>query len=82
MRDDCSSLPPAAPDEEYASYAVLLWPAMAIMIDLDRAGSPPGTRYPLFELTKDDTIAARNIERVALGEAQGTDTPRISIRVP
>jgi hypothetical protein len=76
----CSSLPASSPGEEHASYAASLWPAMAIVVRLDRPGYPPGTRYPLLELACDGTLGARNADRITLGEWSGTDTPRISIR--
>ena len=36
----CSALPPTSDDEEHVSYVVSVWPAMAIMIELDRVGHP------------------------------------------
>ena len=76
----CSALPPTADDEDHASYVVSLWPAMAIMIELDREGHPKGVRYPMFELVRDNMLVARNADRVSVGEAEGTDSPPISLR--
>jgi len=78
----CSALPPATGDEEYASYVASLWPAMAIVIDLDRVRHPRGVRYPLIELVRDDTIAALNADRVTVGELPATGTPTISFTAP
>ena len=80
MRNDLLSTPPTADDEDHASYVVSLWPAMAIMIELDREGHPKGVRYPMFELVRDNMLVARNADRVSVGEAEGTDSPPISLR--
>lgn len=78
----CSALPPAADDEEYASYVTSLWPAMAIVVDLDRVRQPPGVRYPLIELVRDNTIAALNVDRVTVGELPEAGTPTVAFRAP
>lgn len=57
---------------------VSLWPAMAINIDLDRIGHPRGLRYPLFDLVRDNTLVARNTDRITVGEVHGTDTAPIT----
>jgi len=53
---------------------------MAIMIELDREGHPKGVRSPMFELVRDNMLVARNADRVSVGEAEGTDSPPISLR--
>jgi len=76
----CSALPPTSDDEEHVSYVVSVWPAMAIMIELDRVGHPKGLRYPMFELVRDNMLIARNADRVSIGKPEGTDAPPISLR--
>jgi hypothetical protein len=78
----CDSLPAANENEEHASYAASLWPAMAIPIDIDRAGRPPGVRYHLFELVADNILVARNADRIILEANDGLGTPRIGLRLP
>jgi hypothetical protein len=78
----CSGLPPFTTDGEHTSYAVSLWPAMAIPIDLSRVGYPPDARYPLFDLVRDNFLVAANSDRVLVEALDQTGTSRISIRVP
>jgi hypothetical protein len=78
----CSGLAPIAPEDEHASYAVALWPAMAIPIELNRPGYPPEVRYPAFDLIKDNFLVAKNADRVLIGDLDETGTPSIGIRVP
>ena len=78
----CSALPPTADDEEYASYVTSLWPAMAIVVDLDRVGQPPGVRYPLIELVRANNIAALNAHRVTVGALPEIGTPTVAFRAP
>lgn len=60
---------------------VSLWPAMAIMVDLNRVGHPPGIRYPMFELVRDNILIAKNADRIVLGQPEGTDSPPIGLRL-
>ncbi len=78
----CSSYPPFMPDEDHASYAVSLWPAMGIPIDLNRVGHPPGVRYPLFDLVRDNILVAENADRVTVGPLEEPGAPTVSFRVP
>jgi len=74
----CSTYPPTNTGEEDASYAVLLWPATAILIDLERPGQPPGF-YPLFDLFRDKS--AGYSDRLELTRLPDGGT-RLSLRIP
>lgn len=78
----CSSYPPFTPDEGHASYAVSLWPAMGIPIDLDRVGHPRGVRYTMFDLVRDNILVAVNAERVSVGPLTDTGAPTESFTLP
>jgi Trypsin-like peptidase domain len=78
----CSSYPPFMPDEDHASYAVSLWPAMSIQMDVDRAGHPSGSVYPMFDLIHDNVLAAVNADRVTLGPLGDDNTRSVSLTLP
>jgi hypothetical protein len=78
----CSSYPPFTSDEEHASYAVSLWPAMAIPIDLDRVGHDRGVRYPVFDLIRDNILVTKNADLVEVGQLDESGTASISFTLP
>jgi hypothetical protein len=74
----CSSYPPFSSDEDHASYAVLLWPVMILMIDMDRVGHPlGGAMYPLFDLVKENILVARNAHLVTVEHVAELDAWRV-----
>jgi len=60
-----TSMPPFEDGESYVSYVTLLWPMLAIEIDILRAHHAPGL-YPALELARDGMIAAEHWEKVAI----------------
>jgi hypothetical protein len=78
----CAALPPLTPEDEHTSYAVALWPAMAIPIDLDRLGHPQGVRYLAIDLVRDNILVARNADRVSVGDLDPNGTATIAITIP
>jgi hypothetical protein len=79
----CSSYPPFEPDEDHASYAVSLWPAMAIPLDLDLLTRSAVDRYPTYDLISKGLLAAKNGERVKiLPHTDGSGGWGMSIDVP
>lgn len=76
----CAGLPPSAPGEPFVSYAMSLWPAMAIPISLDRQGHPAGERYLAFDLVKERMIVAKNADRIVIGPLDETGTAAIGFR--
>jgi hypothetical protein len=76
----CAALPPTADHEEYVGYVVLLWPAMAIPIDVDREGHPRGVRYPLVEL-QSFGLMIQNADRLRIGPLEEARTPDVGFLV-
>lgn len=64
----CSSYPPFEPNEQHASFAVMLWPIMGMPIDLNREGYPPDTRYAVFDLVKAKMLVVADADRLTVGE--------------
>jgi hypothetical protein len=67
----CSSLEPFTPEEEHASYAVSLWRAMGIPIDINRVAHPPGVSYPLFDLIAENILLVKNADRIVMDGTAG-----------
>jgi hypothetical protein len=74
----CSSYPPFSTDEDHASYVVLLWPVMILMIDMNRVSHPRGgPMYPLFDLVKENILVTRNAHLVTVGHVVELDSWRV-----
>jgi hypothetical protein len=62
------SIEPETADEEYISYAALLWPSLLTQLDIGKKGKEPGISYPIYDLCKDNYIKCTDIEIMSITE--------------
>jgi hypothetical protein len=82
----CSTYPPFSDDEDHASYAASLWPAMATPIDLNRRGHPSGVWYRTFDLIEQRILLAKNADLLVVDSLDDSPNgqphpPRIGFHV-
>lgn len=61
----CACMPPSEPGEPYVSYVTMLWPMLAIEMDVPRDGHPVGM-YPVLEMVRGGSLEALGWEAIEL----------------
>jgi hypothetical protein len=77
----CSNMPPSCPGESHVSYVSLLFPLMAVVLDIDRQGCPSGEKYPMLDLAQRRIIHADDHGQVSL-VPRGDGNFDVGLRVP
>lgn len=76
----CSNLPPETKDEEHASYASLIWPALGLRFN-ERSGDVSGAR-PMFLRSEAEVGRMQVFNLDAMTVVAGTDADRLRFRSP
>lgn len=72
----CDSFNLEDPNQEHVSYVATLWSAMGTILTINRGRAfPKDVFYPMWELARDNRIAAVNWERVQLTSAPDANAP-------
>jgi len=73
----CSGFDFGLPGDPPLSYAVTLWPMLAIEISIDRGDNyPRGVRYPVIDLALDNIIRVSHLEDLDPSHFPGKTLPR------
>jgi hypothetical protein len=62
-----SAMPPVRAEDEYLSYASLLWPALGIPVNMNWPSRyPNGEHYPVYEMAHAGFISTKGLEKVRI----------------